>query len=593
MLFSDFRSTWLLFLVIPIVTVIIFSSLGIYRWVVRSSNDLLYRQILKACVISTVCLVVYTFLFPPDRINPRSVFLIYFMFLFAGTVGVRFIWQTMFKQKSLGEPVAIYGAGDAGRKLLASLTPVDRYRPVVFIDDNKALHNSTVGGINVIDSATPELKTKLLRLDVEKVIIAIPSMSAKEYEKQLDRLNQVGIELLTIPTLAELGARDITPEQVRNISILDILGRSEIPPNLRLMGGCVNGKAVLVTGGGGSIGSELCRQIIELQPNKLVVLDHAEPSLYKIIEDLNGQLSKRGVSDIELVPVLSSVCDSSAIKQVFDMHSPDTVFHAAAYKHVPIIEDHPEQGVKVNVFGTLTVMEQSIASGVKNFVLISTDKAVHPKNAMGATKRIAELCLQAKARDSGKTKMCIVRFGNVLGSSGSVFPKFRKQIEAGGPVTLTNESVTRYFMTVTEAAQLVMQASTITRLGDVFVLDMGEPVKIKDLAESMIKLAGKKLRSETGLDTDIDIVVEGLRPGEKLHEELFISSNILQTKIRKVYSANEEWVPWSELSRDLDKLKSLLLISDREKLRSALLSVSSISSTKRSEPISAVPEAVE
>ncbi|MCL4143140.1 UNVERIFIED_CONTAM: hypothetical protein GTU68_003328, partial [Idotea baltica] len=306
-------------------------------------------------------------------------------------------------------------------------------------------------------------------------------------------------------------------------------------------------KSVLVTGGGGSIGSELCRQILAQQPNTLVIVDHSEENLYKITEELNKAIAER---------IEESAINKTQITSILEEYKIQTVLHAAAYKHVPIIESFPEQGVQVNIFGTLTVLDCAIAAGVENFTLISTDKAVRPTNSMGATKRIAELALQAKSRLPGmKTRISMVRFGNVLGSSGSVVPKFKKQIENGGPITLTDPDITRYFMTIPEAAQLVLQASAIAKGGDVFVLDMGEPVRIEDLAIAMVKMSGKRLYSETGNKNDIEIVVEGLRPGEKMYEELFLSDSFENTEVSKVFVAEEAWLLWKDLTVELDKIQ--------------------------------------
>ena len=327
----------------------------------------------------------------------------------------------------------------------------------------------------------------------------------------------------------------------------------------------------MVTGAGGSIGSELCRQILKQQPTKLVALDHSEENLYKLTEEINAALTSQNLDSDKFIPVLCSVNDSDSIDDLMKVHSLDTVYHAAAYKHVPIIEEQPEQGVRVNVFGTMCVLDLAIENRIENFVLISTDKAVRPTNSMGATKRTAELVLQAKARIQNTTRISMVRFGNVLGSSGSVVPKFKKQIENGGPITLTDPDITRFFMTIPEAAQLVLQASAIAKGGDVFVLDMGDPVRIEDLAISMIRLSGKRLKRDTGSESDIDIQISGLRPGEKMHEELFITDSFESTAVQKVFTANEAWVEWYELKGRLKKLSSLDSPEARPALRAELL----------------------
>ena len=569
--FSDFRSTWHLFVFLPAVTVVLFMSLGIYRWVIRSSNSALFRQIVKGAIASALFLVVFGFLFPPDRVTPRSLFVIYALLLLVGTSGVRFLWQALFDSAKRGEPVAIYGAGSAGQQLVQSLGRGSEFQPVLFLDDNQALHGTTLLGVPVMSPAHENLSTELAGLEAEKIIFAIPSMGAAAYQQKVNELKPLGLPTLTIPTIAELLTGTAKLGQIRNISISDILGRSEVPPDVSKMEQCVRDKVVLVTGGGGSIGSELCRQIITLSPKQLIVLDHSEANLYQITEELSGIVASQSMAEGIFVPRLCSVADTESLDEVFDSFSIQSVFHAAAYKHVPIIQEQPEQGVKVNVFGTLNVLQASLDRSIENFLLISTDKAVRPTNSMGATKRIAELVLQAKSQSNSKTKICMVRFGNVLGSSGSVVPKFKKQIEAGGPITLTHENITRYFMTIPEAAQLVLQASSIAKGGDVFVLDMGDPIKIKDLAVSMVKLAGKSLYEETGNEQDIKIQIEGLRPGEKMYEELFLSNSQFQSEVPKVFTAGEQWIPWDVLQAKLDTLKSLAQQKRTQELRDSLL----------------------
>lgn len=569
--FSDFRTTWYLFLLLPVFVVLACMALGIYRWVVRSTNQRLFKQLIKVSVAASLFLVLVMHLFPPDRINPRSLFILFGILFFAGSSSIRLIWQSLFKADSLGEPVAVYGAGIAGQQLVNSLAADKDYRPVIFIDDDQAISDSVVAGKQVIDGGHPDLAGALRRLDIERVILALPSLSRDEYQKKFSHLEKLGFKVKTIPTAAELVSGVASVEQVRNVAISDILGRSEVAPDEELLGRCVAGKTVLVTGGGGSIGSELCVQILSLMPKKLIVLDQSEANLYVVTETLNALLAEHDDNTSEFLPVLCSVLDEQRINDLINSESVDTVYHAAAYKHVPIIEAQPEQGVEVNLFGTKTVLDASIKHNVDNFILISSDKAVRPTNAMGATKRAAELVLQAKAMEAPATKISMVRFGNVLGSSGSVVPKFRKQIESGGPITLTHPDMTRYFMTIPEAAQLVLQASAISQGGDVFVLDMGDPIRISDLAKTMVQLMGKNLASETGDPTDIDIVVQGLRPGEKLFEELFIDASHTRTLVQKVFTANEVALPWYELEPLLNELTTLIAADDRQALREKLI----------------------
>jgi len=573
MLFSDFKSTWYIFLVLPIATVVIFMSMGIYRWVVRSSNRSLFKQLIKAAVVSALFLVVFSFLFPGSRIMPRSLFVIYSLLLITGTCGVRVLWQGIFDSDNRGEPVAIYGAGDAGRQLLHSLSQTSEYRPVLFLDDNQHLNGTTVAGVPVARVKDADISKILSGLEVEKVILAMPKLGASEYQEKVEALGISGLPVLTVPTYSELVSGSAEMGQVRDLSISDILGRTEVPANPDLLGRCVTGKNVLVTGGGGSIGSELSRQIVLQNPNKLIILELSEFNLYQITEEITCLLSDMKDTATTFLPVLGSVTNVDQVSELLENEQVNTVYHAAAYKHVPVIEAQPDQGLDTNVFGTLNVVSAAIEKGVESFVLISTDKAVRPTSSMGASKRVAELILQAQSVVQNGTKISMVRFGNVLGSSGSVVPKFKQQIEQGGPITLTDPNITRFFMTIPEAAQLVLQASAIAEGGDVFVLDMGEPVRIEDLATSMVRLSGKRLKRDTGLDSDIDIVIDGLRPGEKMYEELFITDSHQATVVPKVFTAQEEWVKWSQLRRELDTLVQIKDSGDQAKLRAKLLSL--------------------
>ena len=513
------------------------------------------------------------YLFPPDRPNPRSLFAIYFIVVSVGLCGIRMLWQSRFKVRNLGEPIAIYGAGTSGQQLVHMLKDGKDYRPAFFIDNDISLLRSTIAGLPVAHPDDPELPKALERQDIGRIIMAIPSLDAESYRRRVEDLQRFGLPVQTIPRMSEIISGVVAPDQIRDISVADILGRNEVVPDIELLARCVAGKVVMVTGGGGSIGSELCRQILAQSPARLVVVDNAEANLYQITEELEHLQDELKLSRDTFAPELCSVTDRISIDALMLEYGIEVVYHAAAYKHVPIIERHPERGVEVNVFGTLGVLESAIEHGVENFILVSTDKAVRPTNAMGASKRAAELVLQAKAREGGKTRISMVRFGNVLGSSGSVVPKFRKQIEAGGPITLTHRDITRYFMTIPEAAQLVLQASAINRGGEVFVLDMGEQIRILDLARTMVRLMGRKLREETGREGDIDIVIEGLRPGEKMFEEMFLTHEHKQTQVAKVLTADEVWLDWSVLRRRLDVLRSLVERHERQTLRESLVAL--------------------
>lgn len=574
--FTDFQNTWYLFILIPVFTAAIFSGFGIYRWVVRSTNNRLFRQLIKGCLVSALVLVLIMYLFPPERVNPRSVFLIYGSLLLIGTCGVRAVWQSLFHEALEGEPIAIYGAGSGGRQLMSMLAENDQFRPVVFIDDNPKFSGSTLFGLPVVGGAVKELKPVLKRFDVNRIILAMPSLGGVEYQRVVNRANQLNLPVQTLPGTDEIISGRARADEIRDISINDILGRPEVPPSRELLAAKVKGRCVMVTGGGGSIGSELCRQIMLLSPKQLVIFDNSEQNLYHITEELTKLSSASKDSQVpvpDFLPVLGSVTDEKHLSSLIGEQRVDTIYHAAAFKHVPIVESQPDQGVRTNVFGTLNLLNVAIQHKVSDFVLISTDKAVRPTNAMGATKRVAEMILQARANLGLEICISMVRFGNVLGSSGSVVPKFKQQIQSGGPITLTHREMTRYFMTIPEAAQLVLQASTIAKGGDVFVLDMGAPVRIEELAILMVRLFGKKLARETGDPGDIVIVENGVRPGEKMYEELFITDDHIRTEVAKIFKAVESFLGWPELESRLEILSAAVSDKDLAAIRKQLLAL--------------------
>lgn len=495
-------------------------------------------------------------------------------------------------QKSFHRVVSaalIYGAGSAGRQLSAALTLNKEIKVMGYIDDDTNLQGNTINGIMVY--ANTDIKNLAKFLGVTDILLAIPSANQIRRNEIIATLNGCGVRVRTLPGVLDMASGRVRISDLHDLDMNDLLGRKVVPPDVVLLEKNIRDKAVLVTGAGGSIGSELCRQIIKFSPKSLVLVESSEHSLYLIYEELKKTLielevegSARASNDhmslpnldlpIKLLPCLASVRDRDLLLNIFRAHQPATVFHAAAYKHVPLVEQNPAEGIRNNVFGTLTCAQVSLECGVSNFILVSTDKAVRPTNIMGASKRIAELVLQAMVENATQgdhpTNFSMVRFGNVLGSSGSVAPLFSAQIKAGGPITLTHPEVTRYFMTIPEAAQLVIQSSAMATGGDVFVLDMGEPVRIYDLAVKMIYLSGLLVKDEAHPHGDIEIAITGFRPGEKLYEELLIGENPQGTAHPKIMKAHEEFLTWDELHQELQKLNLALDSSDGQLIRDML-----------------------
>ena len=487
-----------------------------------------------------------------------SVLGIYWMMSLLFIGGSRFVakiaLQSLIQNFRPKEPVIIYGAGSSGMQLVVSLQNGDQYLPVAFVDDGRQTVGSTVHGIRVY---SPNSLYELIETySVRQILLAIPSATHAERKEILNRLEHLPVHVKTVPDLFDMVSGKVGVDEVRDIDIEDLLGRDIVPPNPELLGACIAGQSVLVTGAAGSIGSELCRQIILMKPACLVLLDSFEFGLYEIENELRDtQLKFDSGEAVEIVALLGSVCNQVQMENTINGFKIDTVYHVAAYKQVPMVEKNVVEGVQNNIFGTLTSARAAEKFKVKNFVLISTDKAVRPTNVMGATKRIAEQVLQAMAQYGNTTKFSMVRFGNVLGSSGSVVPLFRKQISLGGPVTVTHPEVTRYFMTVQEAAQLVIQAGSMAKGGDVFVLDMHEPIKIVDLAKKMIHLMGYDVKDENSYRGDIAIEYTGLRPGEKLYEELLIGESVTGTEHPKIMRAEEESLPWNKLDVLINRLQ--------------------------------------
>ena len=453
--------------------------------------------------------------------------------------------------------VLIYGAGNTGRQLAAAMANSHEMQVAGFLDDDDRLHGHVLNGQPIYNPT--DLDNLAVTLNISDVLLAVPSLSRRRRNEILGQIRVAKVAVRTLPSVTDLAQGKVSISDLRELDIDDLLGREAVMPNHILLAMNVRSKVVMVTGAGGSIGSELCRQILLVGPSKLLLIEQSEFALYGIHQELEEKLAGR---DIVLVPLLASVQDNERMHEIMSTWHPDTVYHAAAYKHVPLVEHNPAEGIKNNVLGTLRTAQAAAENGVTDFVLISTDKAVRPTNIMGASKRLAEMALQALAASTAGTKFSMVRFGNVLGSSGSVVPKFRQQIRDGGPITLTHPEITRYFMTIPEASQLVIQAGAMAKGGDVFVLDMGQSVKIMDLARRMIELSGLTLKDEQNPDGDVEIEITGLRPGEKLYEELLIGDNPKPTSHSRIMKAHEEFVPWSELEGKLKSLEMALNVND-------------------------------
>ena len=453
--------------------------------------------------------------------------------------------------------VLIYGAGRTGRQLVAAIANSHEMQVIGFLDDDDRLHGHLLNGQPIYNPK--DLANLAPTLTIRHVLLAMPSLSRKRRNEILAQIRTARVAVRTVPSITDLAQGKVSISDLRELDIDDLLGREPVMPNHILLAMNVRSKVVMVTGAGGSIGSELCRQILRVGPSKLLLIEQSEFALYTIHQELEERLAGR---DIVLLPLLASVQDNERMHEIMSTWHPDTVYHAAAYKHVPLVEHNPAEGIKNNVLGILRTAQAAAENGVSDLVLISTDKAVRPTNIMGASKRLAEMVLQAIAQTNPGTKFSMVRFGNVLGSSGSVVPKFRQQIRDGGPITLTHPEITRYFMTIPEASQLVIQAGAMAKGGDVFVLDMGQSVKIIELARRMIELSGLTVKDEQNPDGDIEIEITCLRPGEKLYEELLIGDNPKPTSHSRIMKAHEQFIPWAELEGQLRSLEMALNMND-------------------------------
>ncbi len=465
--------------------------------------------------------------------------------------------------------VLIYGAGAAGRQLAAALSSSKEMRAVGFLDDDAGLHGQVLSGLPILDPQ--QLPQHVQRLAVSDILLAVPSMARHRRNEILNLIRNTRVSVRTLPGMLDLAQGRVQVSDLRELDIEDLLGRETVPPEQSLFERNLRSQVVLVTGAGGSIGSELCRQILLCQPSRLLLLDVSEFALYTIHQELERLLSGMpSPNATQLLPLLASVQDEARLRSIMQAFKPITVYHAAAYKHVPLVEQNPGEGLANNVLGTLAAARAAAAAAVPHFVLISTDKAVRPTNIMGASKRAAEMVLQALALQGGVTRFAMVRFGNVLGSSGSVVPLFRQQIKAGGPITLTHADVTRYFMTIPEAAQLVIQAGAMAQGGEVFVLDMGEPVRIADLARRMVELSGLTVQDEHNPNGDIALEITGLRPGEKLYEELLIGDNPQATQHPRIMKAHEACLAWPAMESWLEALRAALQANDVARMRALL-----------------------
>jgi FlaA1/EpsC-like NDP-sugar epimerase len=533
-----------------------FSAFGMYRAVFRFvAQGALVTTWLGALTATTlVAAINFLVLGRPVSINALTIFaLLLVLYLTVSRSAVREVFKHRHGSK---QPVAIYGAGSAGVQLARALRDDGRYVPVAFVDADPALQGTVTCGVPV--HAPAVLPALIRRKRIVSVLLAMPSSSRRQRQQVLKSLESLPAYVRTVPDISDIVAGRAAVADLQEVDANDLLGRDPVVPNEALLGACIRGKVVLVTGAGGSIGSELCRQVLPLGPRRLVLVEISEPALYQIERELQ-LLRKKHCSSVEIAPLLGDVRHRSRCVEIMQTYGVQTVYHAAAYKHVPIVEHNIIEGIQNNVFGSWYAAEAALEAGVETFVLISSDKAVKPTNVMGASKRLAELTLQALQERSRGTRFCMVRFGNVLESSGSVVPLFREQIKRGGPVTVTHKEIIRYFMTIPEASQLVLQAGAMGRGGDVFVLDMGEPVRIVDLAKRMIRLMGASVREESNPDGDIEIVYTGLRPAEKLYEELLIGGNVSGTDHPMIMRASEPCLPWQQL-REI--LASLLDISD-------------------------------
>ena len=545
-----------IFLALPL-----FVVSGLYRAIFRYSGWPALLSVARAIAIYGI---IYASIFTAIGVAgvPRTVGIIQpiLLLLFVGASrALARLWlgnhyQSLLKKENRPK-VFIYGAGESGQQLARAMSGSQEMQVVGFLDDDERLYGHVLNGQPIYNPA--DLPSLAETLGIKDVLLAMPSVRRKRRNEILSQIQQAQVSVRTLPSVSDLAQGKVTTSDLRELDIDDLLGREAVTPNQILLGKNITGKIVMVTGAGGSIGSELCRQIIGLGPKKLLLVEQSEFALYNIYQELESKKTELG-----FIPLLASVQDADRMNEILSVWHPNTIYHAAAYKHVPLVEHNILEGLKNNVLGTLATANAAITHKVENFVLVSTDKAVRPANIMGVSKRLAEMVLQALDSANSSTKLSMVRFGNVLGSSGSVVPKFRQQIRDGGPVTITHPEITRFFMTIPEASQLVIQAGAMARGGDVFVLDMGEPVKIKNLAERMVELSGLSVKDEQNPDGDIEIEITKLRPGEKLYEELLVGNNPAPTPHHRIMKANEPFIGWDKLEDEIEALTVALKSND-------------------------------
>ena len=563
------KMVWLVILSSPVLVFLIFKRFGIYDLVIS------YIEF-RAMWLIVLSVSLYSFLwgglilFSEIWTEPYSIIFnnwtISLLLLTGSRAFIRWLFVVMTNRSHLAyKQIIIYGAGEAGLQLCAALQLTKEFNPTLFVDDDNNLQGRRIKGLKVY---SPENLSFLIdKMNISEIFVAIPSLSRTHRKKIIDALENYPVIVRSLPGVAELAQGKVEVSDLREVSIKDLLGRNSVPANKKLLSFNITNKVVMVTGAGGSIGSELCRQILFLKPKTLILFELSEFALYTI----HRKLSEIDLFNIEIVPILGSVNNKKRLGNIFRRFGVQTIYHAAAYKHVPMVEFNNTEGVSNNVLGTLSCAQVAIDEDVETFVLISTDKAVRPTNTMGATKRCSEMVLQALSAMQSSTCFTMVRFGNVLGSSGSVIPLFKQQIETGGPVTVTDADIIRYFMTISEAVELVIQAGAMGKGGDVFVLDMGKPIRIVDLAKKMIRLSGLQVKDETNPDGDIEIEYIGLRPGEKLYEELLIGDNVLETDNPMIMQAQEDMLAWDDLKPILNELELAIEKCDQQVLRELLI----------------------